>query len=84
MGRFVGFAESVGDAMTFKVLCDDSSKIIFCSNVHSAELPGTKNLKLCPERGYEAVFIQSKTEDFITPEVPIPPLPGYHPRELIG
>lgn len=35
-GFFVGFGESVGDAMTFKVLTDDTCKILFRSNVRSA------------------------------------------------
>ena len=32
LGRFVGIAESVGDAMTFKVLTDDTKKVIFRSD----------------------------------------------------
>jgi hypothetical protein len=35
-GRFVGFGESVGDALTFKILTDDTSKVIFRSAVRSA------------------------------------------------
>ena len=38
-GRFVGIAEHVGHAMTFKILTDDTSKIIFRSNVRPADVP---------------------------------------------
>jgi hypothetical protein len=34
--RFVGFGESVGDAMTFKILTNDTKRIIFRSSVRSA------------------------------------------------
>jgi len=36
LGHFVGIAESVGDAMTYKVLTDDTKKVIYHSSVRSA------------------------------------------------
>ncbi len=45
-GHFVGIAENVGDALTFKVLTDDTKKIIARSNVRSALTPGERNLRL--------------------------------------
>ena len=36
-GHFVGIAESVGNAMTFKILTSDTNKVIFRSVVRSAE-----------------------------------------------
>jgi hypothetical protein len=36
LGRFVGIAEQVGHLMTFKILTDDTSKVVFRSNVRSA------------------------------------------------
>ena len=36
-GYFVGIAESVGNAMTFKILTSDTKKVIFRSVVRSAE-----------------------------------------------
>jgi len=35
-GRFVGFGESVGDALTFKILTDDTQKILYRSTICSA------------------------------------------------
>jgi len=35
MGRFVGFGESVGDALTFKILTDDTQKILYRSLISS-------------------------------------------------
>jgi hypothetical protein len=35
-GHFVGISESVGHAMTFKILTDDTLKVIHRSNVRSA------------------------------------------------
>jgi len=35
-GRFVGFGESVGDALTFKILTGDTQKILYQSTICSA------------------------------------------------
>jgi hypothetical protein len=43
--RFVGFGESVGDALTFKVFTDNTNKIIYRSAVRSV-LDSTRNLRL--------------------------------------
>ena len=45
-GRFVGIAEHVGHAMTYKILTDDTHKIISRSNVRPADDPLTPNLRL--------------------------------------
>ena len=42
LGRFVGIAETVGHAMTFKVLTDDTQKVIYWSILHSAHHPDHK------------------------------------------
>ena len=47
-GHFVGIAENVGHTMTFKILTDDTKKIINRSNVRSAGLPLEYNLRLDP------------------------------------
>ena len=47
-GRFVGFAESVGDALTYKVLTDDTQKVIYRSYVRSALLTTDRNKRLDP------------------------------------
>jgi hypothetical protein len=43
-GHFVGISESVGHAMTFKILTDDTLKVIHRSNVRSALNLHAKNL----------------------------------------
>ena len=50
-GRFVGFAENVGHVMTFKILTDDTRKVIARSHVRSALNPNERNLRLDPLNG---------------------------------
>ena len=45
-GRFVGIAENVGHYMTFKVLDDETKRVIHRSNVRSAEDPQTSNWRI--------------------------------------
>ena len=47
-GRWVGIAEHVGHAMTFKILTDDTRKIIYRSNIRSALDPDSQNLRMEP------------------------------------
>jgi hypothetical protein len=47
-GYFVGITDHVGHAMTFKVRTDDTHKIIYCSNIRSADDSKTCNLRLDP------------------------------------
>ena len=42
--QFVGIAEHVGHAMTFKILSEDTLKIIYHSCVHAATEPASANL----------------------------------------
>ena len=45
-GCFVGIAENVGHAMTFKVLANNSQKVLFRSAICSAIAPGEQNLRV--------------------------------------
>ena len=45
-GHFVGVAENVGHAMTFKILTDDTKKVIYRSNVRSARKEGSRSIRL--------------------------------------
>jgi hypothetical protein len=45
---FVGIAEHVGHTMMFKVLMDDTHKIMYCLNIWSAVDSKTRNLWLDP------------------------------------
>jgi hypothetical protein len=47
-GRWVGVAEHVGHTMTFKILTDDTRKIIYRSNIRSALDPKSRNLRMDP------------------------------------
>jgi len=71
-GHFVGFAEHVGHAMTFKVLADDSQKILFHSGIHSALEPSQQNLRVDPLGG-EAPSIVKTSHD---PVIQTPFHPG--------
>lgn len=70
-GRFVGFAWDVGHALTFKILTDDTKKIICRSRVRLAK-DGENNLKLEAEAGNipQRVYIQSKRDG--DPDSPLP------------
>ena len=62
-GRFVGFAWSVGHHLTFKILTDDTKKIICRSRVRLAK-EGVNNLKLDVESGAipERIYVKSKRD----------------------
>ena len=70
-GRFVGFAWNVGHALTFKVLTDDSNKVICRSRVRLSK-EGENNLKLdsMQEARNSKQFVKStrdQHEDVILP-----------------
>jgi hypothetical protein len=46
--RWVGVSENVGHFMTYKILTDDTRRIIHCSNIRSAADPTARNLRLDP------------------------------------
>ena len=48
-GRFVGFAETVGDVFTYKILTDDTHKVIYRSEVRSAKMGSNQNLRVRPD-----------------------------------
>ena len=50
-GHFVGFGESVGDVLTYKILTDDTNKIIYRSYVRSALSDKERNRRLDPVGG---------------------------------
>ena len=60
-GRFVGIAEHVSHAMTFKILTDDTHRVICRSNVCPADNPDAPNLRLDLFEGKKAAneFIKS-------------------------
>ena len=62
-GRFVGFAWNCGHHLTFKILTDDTRKIINRSRIRLAK-EGVNNLKLDVESGAvpERIYISSKRD----------------------
>jgi hypothetical protein len=50
-GHFVGISRNVGHAMTYKILCDKSLKVIHRANLRSAANPSDPNLRLDPLDG---------------------------------
>jgi len=70
MGRFVGFGESVGDALSFKILTDDTQKILYRSSIRSALTEEERKLlSESPDRNRRAE--PAGTPDFVpTPSAP--------------
>jgi hypothetical protein len=84
-GHFVSISESVGHAMTFKILPDDTLKVIHQSNVRSALNLHAKNLRLDPlEPGNVAMPIVKSRHDSADDGEILPPMPVIDPLELIG
>ena len=82
-GRFVGLAQTVGDSLTYKVLSDDTQKVIHRSSLRSAETKEDRNLRLdkgTDEDKEPIVFIKSRSDD----ETVLKLMPGYSPEDLIG
>jgi hypothetical protein len=76
-GRFVGFSKNVGHALTFKILTDNTQKIIHHSQVRLAS-DGENNLKLDVEAGAvpERIYIRSKW-DHNDPNVVLPTINAF-------
>ncbi|EEC42961.1 predicted protein [Phaeodactylum tricornutum CCAP 1055/1] len=86
-GRFVGIADSVGDALTYKILTHTTNRILHRSSVRSATIPGQTNLRLTPQDGESGPkpinFIKSRRTENKN-SYAIKELPGFTPDDLIG
>ena len=81
-GRWVGIAENVGHAMTYKILTDDTKKVIYRSNVRSALTKEDHNKRVDLLGGEEvAPNIKSSNDE---DESPRKPMPIFDPTDLIG
>jgi hypothetical protein len=76
-GPFIGLSKNVGHALTFKILTDDTQKIIHRSQVRLASV-GENNLKLDMEAGAvpERIYIRSK-RDHTDPDVILPTINAF-------
>jgi hypothetical protein len=84
-GHFFGISKSVRHAMTFKILTDDTLKVIHRSNVRLALNPHAKNLRLDPlEPGNIATPIVKSHHDSADDGEILPLMPVIDPSELIG
>jgi len=86
-GRFVGIAEHVGDALTFKILTDDTSRIIYRSAIRSALAEDNK--RISPVVGGQGdhpqpLFVKDRFPDSPTDSNRKSPLPGFEPDSLLG
>ena len=82
LGRFVGIAEHVGHTLTFKVLTDDTQKVIFRSRIRSALDPTKRNHRVDPEpcMGSPSGTLKSKREH----DGEEPSMATFDPSDLIG
>lgn len=65
-GHFVGFGINIGDALTFKILTDNSQRLIYRSSVRSAKTT-PPNLRLAPPDGRFPHHWQLPTTTQLTP-----------------
>ena len=84
--HWVGFGEHVGDALTHKLLDDDTKKILYRSGVRPSD-SAHPNKRLVPEGGESSktpkpiVFVWSRQDDSQSATKPIA---EYNPDDLIG
>ena len=84
--RWVGFGEHVGDALTHKLLDDDSKKILYRSAVRPSD-SAHHNKQLVPDGGESSqtakpiTFVRSRQDDS---QSATQPMAEYNPDDLIG
>jgi hypothetical protein len=95
-GRFVGVEENCGHAMTFKILTDDTQKVISRSGVRCANEPLAPNLRLDPidEENTPQIVKSLKKDDNRESEIinenptedgqHTTNMPTFNPTDLIG
>ena len=88
LGRFVGIAEHVGHAMTYKILTDDTRKVIYRSNVRSALDPSARNRRIDLLNGEPPPKIiksrQDESHESNDGEQTEPQMPVFSPTDLVG
>jgi hypothetical protein len=92
-GRWVGIAEHVDHAMTFKILMDDTRKIIYRSNIRSALDPDSRNLRMEPlndDKVLAPIIISRRDSDPVDSldhgeenDLSMP-MPVVDPNDLVG
>jgi hypothetical protein len=90
-GRWVGIAEHSGHAMTFKILTDDTRKVIYHSNIRSVLDPKSRNLCMDPLTDDPVLNPILKSHHDHAPsdssnhgENLVMPMPIVDPNDLVG
>jgi hypothetical protein len=87
-GHFVGLSHNVGHAMTYKILCDKSLKVLHRSNVRSANNPSDPNLRLDPLDGenlpQSSRIIKSVQDDAEILDDQVKPMIYFDTGDLVG
>ena len=83
-GRWVGVAEHVGHMMTYKILTDDTRKIIYRSNVRSALTKEDQNKRVDLLGGEDIKPLIKSSEDEEENQGQRKPMPVFDPSDLIG
>ena len=81
-GCWVGITENVGHAMTYKILTNDTKKVIYRSNVHSALTKEDRNKCVYLLGGEEVAPIIKSSND--EDESPRKPMSIFDPTDLVG
>ena len=89
LGHFVGISESKGDALTFKILTDDTKEVIHCSVVCLADDPKHPNARLFPDGGESDKISRAIKNPILESEADcVDPsrlkLPDVSPENLVG
>ena len=82
LGYFVGIADSVGHALTFKVLTDDTNKVIYRSRIRTATKSNERNLRIDTDNSKPVPeIVKSKHEEDLSSGKA---MPTFDPTNLIG
>ena len=85
VGHFVGFNDHVGHQLTFAILCDETKRIFYCSEVYSDENPFTINHRANNWGDQDAPeIIHSTIDDPITVETKSKPMDIIDVEDLVG
>ena len=84
-GHFVGFNDHVGHQLTFAILCDESKRIVYRSEAHSAENPFSINC--CADNWGDQdapEIICSTINDTVSTETKSKPMDIIDVEDLVG
>ena len=83
-GHWVGVAETVGDALTYLILTEDTQTVIYRSAIRSAADTASANLRALASGDGEPpqIFVKSKSDSSGSPR--LKSMQGFAPDDLIG